>query len=366
MKIGVVKEKKDKENRVSMTPEGVKVLVNAGHALSVEFGAGIGSGFSDQEYQRAGASLVSTESAWDSELVIKVKEPLPSEYGHLQQQMVFTFFHLAGVESSLTRALIKAETTAIAYETLEDEQGRLPILAPMSAVAGNMATQMGSYYLASFNQGKGMQLGAVLGKKYGKVVVVGDGVVGKHAAQVAWGMGAQVFIAGLDVEPGQAYVKSELPGAQYFLSTPESIAEHILDADLVVGAVLCRGAKAPHVITEAMILTMPPGSVVVDVSIDQGGCIETSRPTSHTDPVFVKHDIIHYCVTNMPGAYPRVSTMALSEATLPYIQQIAEFGMEIFRDNPHLAQAINTYDGHICIKNVAESLDMMTEYKSFR
>lgn len=365
MKIGVVKEIKDKECRVSMAPNGVSKLCLAGHYVFVENGAGIDSGFSDEEYAKAGATIVSVDKAWNVELVVKVKEPVPSEYHYFDRQMIFTFFHLAGGDPELTRALMEAKVTAIAYETLEDEQGRLPILAPMSAVAGNMATLMGSYYLAGFNQGKGMQLGSVLGKSYGKVVIIGDGVVGQHAAHVAWAMGADVYIAGLDVVHGKQLVDSKLSGAHYFLSNQENIALHVKDADLVIGAVLCKGAKAPYVVTEAMIKQMSAGSVVVDVSIDQGGCIETSRPTSHSDPVFIKHKVIHYCVTNMPGAYPKTSTLALTEITMPYVLELAQNGLVMFKSNKNLAKAINTFAGYITHHNVAEGLGFQQFYKDF-
>ncbi|MCK9394170.1 MAG: alanine dehydrogenase [Methylobacter sp.] len=364
MKIGIPKEIKDQEGRVAITPDGAQHLIQKGHQVLIEIDAGLGSGFSNEQYQQAGAQLVSAATAWAVDLVVKVKEPLESEYPYLDKQIVFTFFHLAGVAPSLTQELLKKGTTAIAYETLEDEQGRLPLLAPMSAVAGNMASLMGSYYLAKFNQGRGVQLGKVLGKRHGKVVIIGDGVVGQHAAQVASGMGAEVFVAGID----QAYmqkIKTELlPDVEFFLSSPETIAEHIKDADLVVGAVLVHGAKAPKIISEDMIKSMAKGTVVVDVSIDQGGCIATSKPTSHTNPVFIKHDVIHYCVTNMPGAYPRTSTIALSDATLPYVLKIADAGKEALMADKTLAKAINTCDGKITCKAVAEGLDMLDNYQS--
>lgn len=363
MKIGIPKEIKEKENRVAITPEAAKFLVQKGHSVLVEIDAGLGSGFSNELYEQAGAQLVSTVGAWAVDMVVKVKEPLASEYQYLDRQIVFTFFHLAGVRPELTLELLKKGVTAIAYETLEDEQGRLPILAPMSAVAGNMATLMGSYYLAKFNQGKGMQLGRVLGKKFGKVVIIGDGVVGQHAGQVACAMGADVFIGGIDQQGMHKLKKSVLPEASFFLSNKESIQKHVIDADLVVGAVLCRGAKAPKIISEEMIRSMSEGSVVVDVSIDQGGCIETSRPTTHSDPVFIKHGVVHYCVTNMPGAYPKTSTIALVDVTLPYIAKIADAGHTLLKSDQQLAKAINVFDGKITCKAVAEGLGMMNRYQ---
>jgi alanine dehydrogenase len=364
MKIGIPKETKDQEGRVAITPDGAHYLVKKGHRVLVETDAGFVSGFSNEQYEQAGAQMVPAADAWNVDLVVKVKEPLEPEYQYLDKQMIFTFFHLAGVTPSLTLELLKKGTTAIAYETLEDEQGRLPLLAPMSAVAGNMATLMGSYYLAKFNQGKGVQLGKVLGKRHGKVVVIGDGVVGQHAAKVACGMGAKVFVAGINMTNMHKIKETLLPSAEFFLSSAGRISEHVEDADLVVGAVLVHGAKAPKIITEDMIKSMAKGSVVVDVSIDQGGCIETSRPTSHSNPVFIKHGVIHYCVTNMPGAYPRTSTIALSDATLPYILKIADAGKESLIADKILAKAINTYDGKITCKAAAEGLGMLDNYQS--
>ncbi|WP_349432366.1 alanine dehydrogenase [Methylomarinum sp. Ch1-1] len=366
MRIGVLKEIKDKECRVAMTPDGVARLVGLGHRLLVEFGAGDGSGFSDHQYRQAGAEMVAAADAWSVDLVVKVKEPLPSEYRFLDQQMVFTFFHLSGVDIALTEELLEKQTTAIAYETLEDSRGGLPILAPMSAVAGNMAVLMGSYYLASFNRGRGMQLATVLGKSSGKVLVIGDGVVGRHAAKVAAAMGATVYVAGLDEQKFQA-IKSDIIGdVRFLLSSSESIQAHAPEVDLVVGAVLSRGARAPKVLTEAMVKTMPPGSVAVDVSIDQGGCFETSRPTTHSDPVFVVHDVIHYCVTNMPGAYPRTSTIALADATIAYVEKIAENGIERLLEDQGFARAINTYRGKITCEKVAQDLGLMERYRALK
>lgn len=364
MKIGVPKEIKDREGRVAITPDGVQHLIQKGHQVLIEIDAGLGSGFSNEQYQQAGAQLVSASAAWAVDLVVKVKEPLESEYPYLDRQMIFTYFHLAGVTPSLTQELLKKGIMAIAYETLEDEQGHLPLLAPMSAVAGNMAALMGGYYLAGFNQGRGVQLGKVLGKRHGKVVIIGDGVVGQHAAQVASGMAAEVFVAGIDPAHMQKIKTASLPDVEFFLSSPENIGEHIKDADLVIGAVLVRGAKAPKIISEDMIKSMAKGVVVVDVSIDQGGCIATSKPTSHSNPVFIKHDVIHYCVTNMPGAYPRTSTIALSDATLPYVLKIADAGKGALMADKTLAKAINTCDGKITCKAVAESLDMLDNYQS--
>ena len=364
MIIGVPKEVKDKENRVALTPEGARQLASFGHKVLIEKNAGLGSGFSDEEYSKSGAAIVDTAKAWGAELVLKVKEPMESEYKFLREsQILFTYLHLAGVKRSLTEELLKKKTTAIAYETVEDSYKRLPLLSPMSAVAGNMAVQIGAYYLAKFNNGKGMMLGEVLGHFYGKVVIVGDGVVGRHAAKTAYGMGANVYLFGRHEERMDLLKDAIGRKAHILLSTPESLAQHIKDADLVVGAVLVAGSKAPYVVTEEMVKSMQPGSVIVDVSIDQGGCIETSKPTTHSEPVYEKHGIIHYCVTNMPGAYPRTSTIALTGATLPYALKLANKGIEkSLREDAGFLKGINTFKGFITYKPVAEALRLMDKF----
>ena len=365
MKIGVVKEVKTRENRVALTPAGAEALSKTGHSVVVERGAGVNSGFGDEEYVQAGAAPGSAADAWDVDLVLKVKEPQASEYDFLRGQVVFTYFHLAAADAALTVTLLDSRTTAIAYETVEDEQGRLPLLAPMSAVAGSMSVTMGNYYLARFNNGSGMLLGSVLGEHYGKVLIVGDGVVGQHAASVATGMGANTFICGLDQKRENTLKDLISPRLNYLISTPENIQHHIKDADLVVGAVLLHGAKTPHVISEEMVKSMQPGSVIVDVSIDQGGSVETSRPTSHSDPVFQKYGVTHYCVTNMPGAYPRTSTLALTNATLPYVMRLAQQGMEALRTDGPFSGGLNTWRGWITCKPVAEALSLTERYRAF-
>jgi len=359
MKVGLPKEIKDQEARVAITPKGVKQLVQAGHSVYVEADAGLASGFINTDYQAAGGMLVSTAEAWNVDLVIKVKEPQPSEYLYLGTQILFTFLHLSGVNKQLTETLIKQGTTALAYESLEDEHGRLPILAPMSAIAGNMAVSMGAYYLASFNQGNGMQLGCILNKSYGKVLIIGDGVVGQHAAKVASAMGAHVYVAGRHKEKWPVLQAQGLSQVQFLQLTQENIAQQIVDADLVIGALLSRGAKAPKIISEAMIKTMPKGSVLVDVSIDQGGCFETSIPTTHSDPVFTKYDVIHYCVANMPGAYPKASTLALTDITIQYILELAEQGVTNFLTDEHKVKAINIYKGQLVTETVAKDLSCL-------
>ncbi len=354
MIIGVPKEIKVQEYRVAIMPLGVVDLIGAGHEVLVEEGAGLGSGFTDQEYLQCGAKIVSANQAWAAELVIKVKEPLSSEYGYLQGQIIFTFLHLAGVEKELTRRLIKSGTTAIAYETLEDERGGLPILAPMSAIAGNMAALMGGYYLAKFNQGNGVQLGTVLAKRHGKVLVIGDGVVGFHAARTLNSMGANVFLAGLCGGKVGVQLSGGLKGVEYLYSEEVVVARHCLDADLVIGAVLRTGQKAPHVVSKEMVISMGKGTVVVDVSIDQGGCVETSKATTHDNPVYIKHGVTHYCVANMPGAYPRSSTIALCNASLVYIQLLADKGLDWFLRQD--MGAVNIYKSKIVNEKVALGL----------
>jgi len=362
MNIGIPKEIKDKEGRVAVTPFGVSQLVAAGHRVLVERDAGVASGFGDDQYSVAGAVLGTAQEAWACGLVVKVKEPEPSEYGYLAGQQVFTFFHLAGVAPALTDVLLATKTTAIAYETLEDSQGRLPLLAPMSAIAGNLAAQVGAHYLAKTHGGKGVQLGEVLGVRHGEVLVVGDGVVGYHAAKTAYGLGANVAVAGLLPERAKMF-NEQIGAVDFFMSSPEQISKRLADTDLLVGAVLRHGAKADYVVTEDMVKQLPPGSVIVDVSIDQGGCIATSRPTSHSHPVYVEHGVVHYCVTNMPGAYPRTATLALATATFPYLQKLADGGLADFVAEPGRAKAINTYQGALCSRPVAEGLGLAARYQ---
>ena len=365
MKIGVIKEIKDKEYRVALTPAGVRTLVAAGHTVLVEELAGVGSGFTDEEYRSCGAEIVMTTQAWDVDLVVKIKEPQETEYKYFKQNILFTYLHLAGVAESLTRALLESNTTAIGYETVEDEQGSYPLLTPMSAVAGNMAATMGAYYLAEFNEGKGVLLGNIFNERHGKVMIIGDGVVGQHAAMTADGMGAYVYLFGLNEKRYQLLKNKVSPDLKFVQSTPENIAEHIRDADLLVGAILLSGAKAPHIVTEEMVKSMQPGSVIVDVSIDQGGCIETSHPTSHSHPVYTRHGVIHYCVSNMPGAYPRTSTIALTNATLPYIIKLADKGLAALLADEGFSKGVNTHKGLISCHPVAVALGMENVYKKF-
>jgi alanine dehydrogenase len=364
MKIGIPKEVKDHEGRVAITPSNVRRLVDQGHEVLIEANAGLGSGFSNEEYIASGGVLGRVEEAWDRDLVLKVKEPLESEYRYLNEQILFTFLHLSGVPKSLTEALLSRNTTGVAYETVEDDAGRLPLLAPMSAVAGNMAALVGAYYLGQTYGGKGVQLGEVLGIRHGKVLVLGDGIVGYHAAKSAHGLGAEVVVAGLDPQKGNAWLKEFGAGFSFVMSSSKEVDAQIVDTDLVVGAVLRRGARADYVVTESQVKQLSPGSVVVDVSIDQGGCIETSKPTSHTHPVFAQHGVIHYCVTNMPGAYPRTSTVALSNAVLPYALKLADQGLDALKGTSGLAKGLHTYQGKLYAKSVAEDLSMTSLYEA--
>jgi alanine dehydrogenase len=365
MHIGVPKEIKDREHRVALTPDGARQLVAHGHDVLVENQAGIGSGFSNDAYLAVGAQLVQVEQAWATDVVLKVKEPLESEYGYLSDQILFTYLHLSGVSPSLTDTLLAAGTTAIAYETVEDHLGRLPLLMPMSAVAGTMAITVGSHYLAHVQGGKGTLLGNILGKRNGTVLVVGDGVVGRHAARAALALGAHVHLAGLFEERLPA-IKREVGNDVNFIgSNSETVAKITRHADLIVGAVLVPGAKAPAVMTKTMVQTMEPGSVIVDVSIDQGGCVATSRPTSHSNPVFLEHGVLHYCVPNMPGAYPHTSTIALTTATLPYALALADHGLEALEKDAGFAKGVNTWNSTITCQPVAEALGKLETYRQF-
>ncbi len=356
MRIGVPKEIKNNENRVAMTPSGVVHLTKAGHEIFIEKGAGSGSGFADSEYAEAGATLVEgAAKAWSMEMVIKVKEPVPSEYPYFREGLIlFTYLHLAP-EPELTEALLKAKVIGIAYETVRTANGALPLLTPMSEVAGRMASQIGAQFLEKLKGGKGILLGGVPGVKSGKVTIVGGGVAGTNAAKIALGLGAQVTI--LDINPDRLRELDDLFGGRIatLTSTPYNIAQAVKEADLVVGAVLIPGAKAPKLVTEEMIKSMEPGSVVVDVAIDQGGIFETTdRITTHDDPVYMKHGVVHYAVANMPGAVPRTSTIALTNATVPYALQIASKGYKkACLDNLELLKGINTLHGMVTYKAVA-------------
>ena len=361
MIVGVPKEVKDLENRVSTTPAGAHEYVTHGHSVLVERSAGEGSGFSDEEYAAAGAELVDThaEVFQHAEMIVKVKEPVPAEYELLQpRQLLFTYLHLAADEP-LTRALIERRVQAVAYETVQTADRQLPLLTPMSEVAGRMAVQVGAHFLERTQGGRGMLLGGVPGVPGAEVVIIGGGVVGTNAAQMALGMGANVTVVDLSVDRLR-YLDQVLHGRIHTLaSNRQNVAAVVRTADLVVGAVLIPGARAPRLVTRAMVATMRPGSVMVDVAIDQGGCFETAQPTSHSDPTYLVDGVIHYCVTNMPGAVPRTSTLALSNVTLSYGLALADDGLDaVVRRDPALAHGINVLDGRVTHAGVAEAFGM--------
>ncbi len=359
MIIGVPKEIKNNENRVAITPAGVLSFVQAGHTVLIEKEAGVGSGFSDNDYARAGAQIIErAEDVWaQADMVMKVKEPLPSEYRFFRPGLVlFTYLHLAA-DPELTRVLKESGVIAIAYETVQ--VGRtLPLLTPMSEVAGRMAAQIGAQFLEKPYGGKGILLGGVPGVARGKVVIIGGGVVGTNAAKVAVGLGADVTI--IDLNADRLRELDDIFGNQIttLMSNPMNIAEAVAEADLVIGAVLIPGARAPKLVTEDMVKAMKPGSVIVDVAIDQGGIVETSdHVTTHDDPTYVKHGVVHYAVANMPGAVPRTSTIALTNVTIPYALQIANKGvMQAITDNPALELGVNVANGEITYEAVARDL----------
>lgn len=359
MIIGIPKEIKANENRVAITPSGVTDLVNAGHEVYIEKSAGLGSGFTDEEYLDEGAKILNTpKEVYDiSDIIMKVKEPLPPEYNLFKEgQTIFTYFHLAP-EPELTKALLKKNITAIAYETVQLDNRSLPLLEPMSEVAGRMSIQVGARLLEKINGGRGMLLGGVSGVEPAKVVIVGGGTVGLNAAKMAVGLGAQVTV--IDIVPARLAYLDDIFGGRIItlMSNKYNIAKSVKEADLVVGAVLIPGAKAPKLVTEVMVKSMKSGSVLVDVAIDQGGSIETiDRITTHEDPYFIKYNVVHYSVANMPGAVPRTSTLALTNATMPYALQIANKGAEkAMKENKALLKGLNTYRGKVTYKAVADA-----------
>ncbi len=357
MQIGVAKEIKQDEYRVALTPAGARELRGRGHDVLVEAGAGAGSAFPDSEYEAVGARLTSVEEVWaSSDLVLKVKEPLPKEFGRLREGLVlFTYLHLAADEE-LTHALLDSGATCIAYETVETDDRQLPLLAPMSEVAGRLAAQAGSYFLEKPLGGRGLLLGGVAGVAPGKVVIIGGGMVGYNAAVIALGLGAQVRILDKSVDRLR-HLEEILSGrVELVYSSALEVENSVLEADVVIGAVLIPGARAPKLVTREMIAHMKEGAVIADVSIDQGGCFETSRPTTHSDPVYVVDDVTHYCVSNMPGAVPVTSTFALTNVTLPYVEAIAEHGVrEAVSRDPALARGVNVFDGKLTYEAVAEA-----------
>ncbi|KJE32858.1 alanine dehydrogenase [Bacillus licheniformis] len=359
MIIGIPKEIKNNENRVAITPAGVVALKKSGHQVLIEQGAGLGSGFEDADYKAAGADILAeAKDVWGkADMVMKVKEPISSEYGYFRKGLVlFTYLHLAA-EPKLAKALVDSGVTAIAYETVEVNR-TLPLLTPMSEVAGRMASQIGAQFLEKSKGGKGILLSGVPGVKRGKVTIIGGGVVGTNAAKIAVGLGADVTLIDLSAERLRQLDDQFGKDIQTLMSNPLNIAEAVKDSDLVIGAVLIPGAKAPKLLTEEMIKSMSPGSVVVDVAIDQGGIIETvDKITTHDDPTYTKHGVVHYAVANMPGAVPRTSTIGLTNVTMPYALQIANKGVEqAVAENQALALGVNVANGSITYKAVARDL----------
>jgi len=357
MKVGVVKEIKSDEYRVALTPAGARELVERGHDVLVERGAGDGSSFRDDAYEAVGATLGSADEVWgDAELLLKVKEPLPSEYPLLRDGLVlFTYLHLAASEE-LTRALAESGAACVAYETVETNNHALPLLAPMSEIAGRLSAQAGAYFLEKPLGGRGLLLGGVPGVAPGRVLVIGGGIVGYNAAVIALGLGANVTILERSIDR-MRHLDEILSGrVSLVMSSTLQVEESIVEADVVIGAVLIPGAIAPKLITRGMVAAMKDGAVLCDVAIDQGGCAETSKPTTHSDPVYVVDGVTHYCVANMPGAVPVTSTKALTNVTLPFVEEIAGYGLAqaVARD-PALARGVNVLDGKITYEAVAEA-----------
>ena len=359
MRIGVPKEIKTQEFRVGMTPAGVAILAARGHTVLVEQGAGVGSSIPDEAYVKAGAQiLASREEVWGSaDMIVKVKEPIAPEFALMRKDLLlFTYLHLAAAQE-LGKELLNRGVNGVAYETIEPAPGDLPLLTPMSAVAGRMSVQAGATYLERERGGKGVLLGGVPGVKRGRVTIIGGGVVGANAAKMAVGLGANVTVLDVNLKT-LAYLDDIYAGRiSTQFSDPISIERACLESDLVIGAVLLAGARAPRLVTEKMVKEMEPGSVIVDVSIDQGGCVETARPTTHDNPTYLVHDVIHYGVANMPGAVPRTSTYALTNATIKYVVKLADHGLEkAVTDTPHIVTGINTYKGTVPHAAVAEAL----------
>lgn len=360
MLVGVPKEIKDNEYRVAMTPAGVQQLIEQGHRVLVETKAGDGSRFTDEQYANVGARIVPTAAdAWGAEMVVKVKEPIKPEYGFMRDDLLlFTYLHLAA-EEALTTAMVESGVTGIAYETVEAPDGSLPLLTPMSEVAGRMAVQVGAHYLERPHFGRGMLLGGVAGVPGANVVIIGGGVVGTNAAHIALGMDANVIILDTNLDRLR-FLEHVLHGRLTTVaSNSYNIAEAVRDADLVIGGVLIKGARAPRLVTRDMISTMRDGSVIADVAVDQGGCVETIRVTTHSEPTYIIDGVVHYGVANMPGAVPRTSTLALSNATLPYVLRLARLGAEeAMAEDPGLAKGLNIYQHQITYEAVADAFGM--------
>ena len=361
MKIGLPKEIKDNEYRVGLTPAGVNALVGAGHEVFVQKTAGEGSGFSDDDYVKAGGKLLETaDDVWQTgDMIVKVKEPIAPEYPRMREnQLLFTYLHLAP-EFELTKQLLERKVTGVAYETITDKRGTLPLLTPMSEVAGRMSVQVGATYLEKMNGGKGILLGGVPGVPAANVVIIGGGVVGTEAAKMAVGLGAKVTIIDINLERLRQLDDIFLSKVQTLASSPYAIHEAISHADLVIGGVLIPGAAAPKLVTREMLKDVPNGAVLVDVAVDQGGCFETTHATTHSNPTFYEEGVLHYCVANMPGAVPRTSTFALTNATLPYAMALANKGFEkAIQADKGLAEGVNTYAGKLTYEAVATSQNL--------
>jgi alanine dehydrogenase len=356
--VGIPKEVKDSEYRVAVTPEGVRELTRAGHRVLTQKGAGDGSSVPENRFERAGAEIVDTAAdVWkQAEMILKVKEPIPQEYDLLQEgQILFTYLHLAA-SRELTEVLAQRKVASVAYETVQLEDGRLPLLAPMSEIAGRMAPHVGARYLEKENGGRGILMGGVSGVRPAKVLVLGAGMAGANAAWIAAGMEAEVIVVDRNLDRLR-YIDQIHKGRIITLMSDQlTLEQRVRESDVVIGAVLVPGAKAPEIVTEDMVSSMRPGSVVIDISIDQGGCIETSRMTTHSDPTYVVHGVVHYCVGNMPGAVPNTSTYALTNVTLPYAMEIASRGLEeAVREDPVLARGVNVYAGSLTNDAVAEA-----------
>ena len=359
MRVGVPKEIKDHEDRVGLVPSSVAELVHHGHEVLVERGAGMGAGLGDDQYTAAGARIVDgAEEVFQSEMIVKVKEPLAVERKRLRRgQVLFTYLHLAP-DRAQTEDLLKSGVTAIAYETVTSPSGTLPLLTPMSEVAGRLAPQVGAHYLERAAGGRGVLLGGVPGVPPAEVVVLGGGVSGTHAATIALGMGATVFVVDRSAEVLRR-LAAQFPGLRTIFSTRDALGAILRRADLLVGAVLVPGAAAPKLVTREMVASMKPNSVIVDIAIDQGGCCETSKPTSHSNPTYVEEGVIHYCVTNMPGAVARTSTFALNNATLPFALALADKGWrKAIADDAHLRNGLNVHEGKVTCRPVAEALGL--------
>jgi alanine dehydrogenase len=359
--VGVPKELKDNEYRVALTPEGARELSRAGHDVLLEKEAGVGSSLTDDRYERAGAEIVSSaDEVWNSaDMILKVKEPIELEYDRMREgQILFTYLHLAA-SRELTQALLDRKVQAVAYETVQLEDGRLPLLAPMSEVAGRMAPHVGAGLQERENGGRGVLLGGVSGVRPGRVLVLGAGMAGANAAWIAAGMEAEVIVVDKDLDKLRFIDQIHKGRIITLMSDQLTLEQRVRETDVLIGSVLVPGAKAPKLVSEEMVASMRPGSVVIDIAIDQGGCIETSHMTTHSDPTFIAHGVVHYCVGNMPGAVPNTSTYALTNVTLPYALAIAERGLEdAVRDDPALARGINAYGGDVTNTGVAEAHQM--------